>query len=235
MRLAWVMGVVLCGAFAACVGSDPASSPSGTPAQGDHRGPCFPNNTCNAGLECHDGVCLEPGEPPPPGAGDDGSTKPDTSGGDDASGDGNTDDVQKCTVPAPTGDQTEVLCSVTDKCGVGSSLPFCCSSNYKCVAQPSDCTGVGGEQPVLQCTNSLNCNAGAGVCCGNFKLTKPDLCPVRGALTKSACGTVECSNGDSHLCNGPTDSRCPAGTTCQPVQIDDGIGNLYMLAACMKP
>lgn len=49
----------LAGCDATGDGTSGGDSPGGTP--GVAGGPCYPNATCNAGLECSDGVCLDPG------------------------------------------------------------------------------------------------------------------------------------------------------------------------------
>jgi formylglycine-generating enzyme required for sulfatase activity len=54
--MAWAAALASCGV----TGDDTSGgvSPEGTP--GVAGGPCYPNATCNAGLECSGGVCLDP-------------------------------------------------------------------------------------------------------------------------------------------------------------------------------
>ncbi len=73
---------------AAACGDETASPDAGPTADintadvkipwGEEGGPCYPNNTCNAGLKCIKGKCVDPNKPDSPVSNKDGSTpKPD--------------------------------------------------------------------------------------------------------------------------------------------------------------
>ena len=50
--------IVLVGVLAAGAWGCGDASPTQGGATGDESGPCYPNDTCNAGLECSGGVCV---------------------------------------------------------------------------------------------------------------------------------------------------------------------------------
>jgi hypothetical protein len=69
-------------------GADGADASSPAPAQGSEKAPCYPNSTCNAGLECLRGLCVrgpDGGGPTDATIGDDATTI-----GDDAGSDGSS-------------------------------------------------------------------------------------------------------------------------------------------------
>jgi hypothetical protein len=51
--------VFLLALLCACSEKNPGSTPDSGLAAGTEGGPCFPNNTCNAGLVCKNGTCVK--------------------------------------------------------------------------------------------------------------------------------------------------------------------------------
>ena len=68
------------------------------PAQGTERGPCYPNGTCNAGLTCFSGVCVDAGQQDRPAV-DSGSSIGETSGWVDAATSSAHEDASAAVVP----------------------------------------------------------------------------------------------------------------------------------------
>lgn len=152
-------------ASSACVGEDPGATAGPAPPSADpgvpagaYRGACYGNGTCDAGLECVQGVvCLYPdgGGPPAPEAGPDGAKNdaggvPDGASGADAG-------VCGWSKPGPTID-----CPTTNACP--PAQPICCfdTATSSCHDTSTPCTG--GLKP-HRCDSKASCTTLGTICC----------------------------------------------------------------------
>ena len=120
-RIIGLVAVGLCTSVAGCGGS----ASGDTTAEGTRGGPCYGNSTCNAGLICVAGLCVEASE-----AGADGATDT-ASGGDTAAGDavgdlapgdappgdvapGDSADAATDTAPAPPYKKSDLTAAACD-------------------------------------------------------------------------------------------------------------------------
>jgi hypothetical protein len=227
MRVAWLFSTVALFvaviAFMACVGSDPVGASSGgAPATGEHLGPCYPNGTCNAGLECRDTVCLTPGEPAPDGGGGGGDASNDTSSVDAAQDTGPDGCVESLSMGG-----SDFPCGAT-KCFSGE---HCCGDGgtASCFTSTGQCAAAGSMQ--VECMNPLHC-AALGPCCSNLVITDPNSCPISGLVDKSTCTAgASCTNGPQ-LCD-KASPNCMTGK-CTPVSIKiPGTASAVLTGACL--
>ncbi len=208
-------------ALAACVGDStvvPDASPTDATTEQSNLGteghPCYPNNTCNAGLECLSNLCVSPN----------------TDSGGDGSDTGSTDaGVDAAAACLFTGDGSvgEVQCSIYGMCGAPGY--GCCVLQTTCpspsvAAMYCDPPDAADASPYLQCTDNGACGNGQ-VCCLNTPapLTNTTDCPRTVNLpahSTSTCfaGTNCGSNAMFCTPNGPA---CPSGQTCQAAYVDN--------------
>jgi hypothetical protein len=212
--LFWAVGAMVAGSFAACVGSDPASS---TAAQGAQNGACFSNGTCNPGLSCDavSGTCAVGDDASSSDGGSGDSTTTNDSGGppivDEAgvlSCSFNTSFYPCDTTNLPVqntcyGDQ--FMCS-TSGCGGNNNIIFGCFSPNQCSSGIPCCVPIAG--------NSLH----AGTTCAEGTLTFAD-----GGGIGSQCGSAkgDCPPTDYQLCQ--TNKQCPTGQRCNLVKLSGSI------------
>jgi len=74
LRWFWALGFILFGLAVSCADGDATDGNEGTLGA-----PCYPNDTCNQGLSCEEGVCLSVSAPDA-GATDTAPVKVDTGG-----------------------------------------------------------------------------------------------------------------------------------------------------------
>jgi hypothetical protein len=206
-----VVGVALAGlVFLACVGDAPTSG-----GQGQLGGPCYPGDTCNAGLRCTSLDGIKSCELPP---GDDASTT-------DA---GSTSD---------SGPPVCMFAPTPYPCG-GQEPP------YACYGQARSCTATGCNDLIWNC-NSPNQCSGTPCCVPPDALLVPGASCGLGTLqlgaagdagltSGSACGAgTTCKAGETQLCQ--ANAQCPAGKICSPVKITGGPASLNgtILGACV--
>jgi hypothetical protein len=201
MRLA--LGLLVTPLLLGCVTGDDTS---GKP-QGSLGGPCYANNTCNAGLTCMlengGGVCEEP----------------------DATLDVSVDQV---TSDGPASDAADAGDSTTP-CDAGVATKACPTSN--CAAQDAGCCvqsdSCGNDVATCNgspwwCESRDDCNGGGAPCCLTLTVVDLTVCPPTYAWDSQGQGaqcsfSTSCPTNTVAICR--TDQDC-FGKTCVTVQIN---------------
>jgi hypothetical protein len=248
-RSAFLVGVLMLVAanWVACVGDDPGSSSSSSSSSGsasgdggrvagERFGPCFPNKTCNPGLECRDGeICLEPNEPKPDGGtGGDGAVTTDADTNDAGIDTWAPDANCPTAVPNP---------------GAGPACPevgqTCAAFEGCCFGTTPSCSGNVGNScasgTAWQCDTSFQClgPADAGIvagnnCCAELKPVTAKQCTSAVAEYTvnypAACQFNACASTSVRLCK--AGETCDGAKTCQPIVVYRG-GRAVTLGACL--
>lgn len=183
----------------ACVngGDDSTAKP-----QGSLGGPCFANNTCNAGLDCvlqnGSGIC-EQGD----------ATIADSPTNDvvvDQSNDVSTNDA------GDGGAEAEAGCTASphNACpnfDCHAQSMSCCANTGACGQSTTDCNGPAP----WACVKGGDCNTNFP-CCLSATIAQPNACPPFAQVSAAAqCGSSnQCGSGTYQLCI--TNGECPSGT-----------------------
>lgn len=209
LRVSFV-GVTLAAAvFLACVGDAPT-----TGGQGQLGGPCYPGDTCNAGLICTSIDGIKACDPPP---------------AEDASTDAGS--------TADSGPTVCMFAPTPYPCG-GQEPP------YACYGQARSCTATGCNDLIWDCNSPNQCNGtpccvppdallvpGANCGLGTLQLEAAgDASVPLGA----ACGKgTTCLGNETQLCQ--ANAQCPPGEICSPVKVTGGPPSLNgtILGACV--
>ncbi len=205
-------GVTMAGlVFFACVGD---STPVG--GQGQLDGPCYPGDTCNAGLKCDlsggSGKCIV--APTNDAAIETGT--PDAAS--DSSG---------VCVFTPTGYPCKDIQQPTACFGLsqGCTVTGCGSTDvrWECNS-PNQCNGTPCCVPAeAVLTPSVACTQ------GTLQLAAADAGGQNGASCKQGAA---CPAGETQLCQ--SNAQCPKGKVCGPVKVTGGPSSMnnYTIGAC---
>jgi hypothetical protein len=196
----------------ACTGDDPATSSA---EQGTEGGVCFPNGTCNTGLDCSANRCV-------PREADSG----------DAAADAGAGDATPDTSPPScdfTPTQAAQLFDGGVHCGASGSLctEVCCNDT-QCKADAGLCPSAHWA-----CEAPMHCPTTAPRCCmQEFAYADAATCPVELSTAPkpgSSCAGA-CPNGALRLCT--TTADCDVGT-CTAIKVTPtGNGNAIVVGAC---
>jgi hypothetical protein len=234
-------GLVVTAGFLACVGDDPASSPTssgdaGGRAAGERFGPCFANKTCNEGLVCRDGeICDSVGQNSDGGTSGDGALPNDADTNTDTGVDAWAPDANCPTaVPNP---------------GAGPACPevggTCNAFEGCCFGTTPSCSGNVGNScqsgTAWQCDTNFHCAgpADAGVvpgnnCCATLTPVVSKACTTAVAeyaiSFPAACQFNACAGNSVRLCK--AGETCDGAKTCQPIVVYRG-GHAVSLGACL--
>ena len=219
------------------------ASCSAPPEWGGAGAACEAETDCFTGLDCHDGVCVEPGEQPAD-AGVDAAEDDDGGDGEDADGlpDGGADAGAcggACANPTPVCDVaagTCVACLVAEDCDSGVCNPAD-NTCVECVASEDCATGVcdTGTNTCVGCLTDADCpEAGASACdtATNTCVGCSDSAQCGHVVGATVCDLadatcVECTGTEFAACNGVCDSRL---NTCTELPA----GQLGLCEACVS-
>jgi hypothetical protein len=200
-----------------CVGGNDTSDAA---TIGSLGGPCFANNTCNAGLTCvllnGKGVCQES----------------DAGSGGDVTVDQTVSDTSTSDAPSDASDAndacTQTLApgrSCAQGCPQSGGWVGCCEQTGQCVATAAACT----QALPWACQAMSDCTNGATpVCCVQMQLSP--TCPPSGQVSTTVAAQCQqmCVN-EARLCLGPND--CPSNApTCVGVNVS---GVQSAIGVCM--
>lgn len=216
----WLCGIGIAAGelLAACTGDDPSpvvESPtpdSGDIRRGDFGDACYPNGTCNADLECRNGVCTARGS-------DDGGPRNDA---------GDAGATPKCS-PAPIGPGP--ACprgrSPSASCGEGEE----CCSLFDSVRCESSCAPiVQANDTTYHCTSADHCGDAESCCLVGavFSETGLDCEDTRiTAISRTECA-ASCSG--PRFCSSTAD--CSGAQQCKVASVNMG-GTFVYLGVCL--
>ncbi len=187
----------------ACVSNGDTS----TKPQGSLGGPCFANNTCNAGLDCilenGSGICEQPDATV--------ADAPNDVVGDQSTNDVTTNDASDGGADAEAG-CTASLSHACPNFDCHGQAEECCANLGTCGLNSADCNG----QPLWQCVKGGDC-ASNFPCCLTATISNANACPPTGqAAAGSTCATGNSCGSDFQLCE--SSSEC-GGKVCTAVSL----------------